>query len=174
MTGWYAERTADRSARAVIVVMLLALLLVAAVPVTLLAGVIMMLLGYVIGGLALFGGSILAAVIAVAVAGMSGMRHLRKLVSGRGFHVVQLDSSQYTDAAEPKGSDYADFVQLDRSEYTEVRCARNPIRAHYSSAEPTGQRKTTLRVTVSSPPVSQLLPIGRSACPAFRGAVRRG
>ena len=121
MTGWYAERTSDRSAKAVIAVTLLALLLVAAVPVALLAGVVMMLLGHVVGGLALFGGSILAATIAVAVAGMSGMRHLRKLVSGRGFRVVQLDSGQYADVAEPKGSDYTDVVQLDRSEYTEVR-----------------------------------------------------
>jgi uncharacterized membrane protein YdjX (TVP38/TMEM64 family) len=118
MTGWYAERAPDRSAKAVIAAMLLVLLLVAAVPVALLAGVVMMLLGHVIGGLALFGGSVLAAVVAVAVAGMSGMRHLRKLVSGRGFRVVHLDGS---DVAEPKGSDYADVVQLDRSEYTEVR-----------------------------------------------------
>src|SRR5580658_7854252 len=123
MTGWYAERTPDRSAKAVIAVMLLALLLVAAVPLALLAGVVMMLLGHVIGGLALFGGSILAAVITVAVAGMSGMRHLRKLVSGRGFRVVQLDSSQYTDVAEPKGSDHTKVVQLGGSEYTEVRLA---------------------------------------------------
>ena len=121
MTGWYAERTPDRSAKAVIAVTLLALLLVAAVPVALLAGVVMMLLGHVVGGLALFGGSILAAVIAVAVAGMSGMRHLRKLVAGRSFRVVRLDSRQYTDVAEPEGSDYTDVVQLDRSEYTEVR-----------------------------------------------------
>jgi hypothetical protein len=34
---------------------------------------------------------------------------------------MQVDSSQYTDGAEPKDSDYADVVQLDRSEYTEVR-----------------------------------------------------
>src|SRR6266849_3011390 len=121
MTGWYAERTPDRSAKAVIAVTLLALLLVAAVPVALLAGVVMMLLGHVIAGLALFGGSVLAAVIAVAVAGMSGMRHLRKMVSGRGFGVVQLDGSQHPDVAEPKGSDYADVLHLDRSEYTEVR-----------------------------------------------------
>jgi uncharacterized membrane protein YdjX (TVP38/TMEM64 family) len=122
MTGWYAERTPDRSAKAVIAVTLLALLLVAAVPVALLAGVVMMLLGHVAGGLALSGGSILAAAIAVALAGMTGMRHLRKLLSGRSFRVVQLDGSQYTDVAEPEGSsDYADVVQLDRSEYTEVR-----------------------------------------------------
>ena len=121
MTGWYVERTPDRSARAVIGVTLLAVLLVAAVPVALLAAVVMMMLGYVVGGLALFGGSVLAAAIAVALAGMSGMRHLRKLVAGRSFHVVQLDGSQYTDVAEPEGSDYTDVVQLDRSEYTEVR-----------------------------------------------------
>ena len=46
MTGWYAERTPDRSAKAVIAVTLLALLLVAAVPVALLAGLVMMLLGH--------------------------------------------------------------------------------------------------------------------------------
>jgi uncharacterized membrane protein YdjX (TVP38/TMEM64 family) len=120
MTGWYAERTPGRSAKGVIAVALLALLLVAAVPVALLAGVIMMVLGHVVGGLALFGGSILAAAIAVAVAGMSGMRHLRKLVA-RSFRVVPLDGGQYTDVPERAGSDYTDVVQLDRSEYTEVR-----------------------------------------------------
>jgi uncharacterized membrane protein YdjX (TVP38/TMEM64 family) len=120
MTGWYAERTPDRSAKAVIAVTLLALLLVAAVPVALLAGVVMMMLGHVAGGLALFGGSVLAAAIAVAFAGMSGMRHLRKLLSGHSFRVVRLHGSQYADA-EPGSSDYANVVRLDRSEYTEVR-----------------------------------------------------
>jgi uncharacterized membrane protein YdjX (TVP38/TMEM64 family) len=121
MTSWYTERMPNRSAKAVIAVALLALLLVAAVPVALLAGVVMMILGHVVGGLALFGGSVLAAAVAVALAGMSGMRHLRKLVSGSGFDVVRLDGSQYTDVAEPRGSDHANVVQLDRSEYTEVR-----------------------------------------------------
>src|SRR5437660_5602440 len=120
MTGWYAKRTPDGSARAVIAVTVLAVLLVAAMPVALLAGVIMMLLGHVVGGLALFGGSILAVGIAVTVAGMSGMRHLRKLVA-RSFRVVPLDGSQYADDAEPPGRDHTGVVQLDRSEYTEVR-----------------------------------------------------
>jgi uncharacterized membrane protein YdjX (TVP38/TMEM64 family) len=103
MTGWYAERTpngsakAVRSAKAVIAVTLLAVLLVAAMPVALLAGVVMMVLGHVIGGLALFGGSVLAAAIAVAVAGMSGMRHLRRLISGHSFRVVRLDRNEYTE-----------------------------------------------------------------------------
>jgi uncharacterized membrane protein YdjX (TVP38/TMEM64 family) len=121
MIGWYAEQTSDRSAKAVIAVTLLALLLVAVVPVALLAGVVIMLLGHVVGGLALFGGSVLAAAIAVALAGMSGMRHLRKLVSRNSFRVVQLDDNQYIDVAEPEGNDYTNVVQLDRSEYSEVR-----------------------------------------------------
>ncbi len=120
MTDWYAQRTPDRSAKAVIAVTALALLLVAAVPVALLTGMVMMVLGHVAGGLALSGGSVLAAALAVTLAGMSGMRHLRKLVSGRSFRGVQLDRSQYTDVAEPRGSDYTNVVQLDRSEYTEV------------------------------------------------------
>jgi hypothetical protein len=78
-------------------------------------------LGHVVGGLALFGGSVLAAAIAVALAGISGMRHLRKLVSGRSFRVVQVDGSQYTDVAEPGGSDYTNVVQLDRNDYAEIR-----------------------------------------------------
>ena len=49
------------------------------------------------------------------------MRHLRKLVSGRSIRVVRLDGSQYTDVAEPAGSDYTNVVELDRSQYTEVR-----------------------------------------------------
>jgi hypothetical protein len=121
MTGWYTERMPGRSAKAVIAVTLLALLLVAAVPVALLAGLVLMALGHVVGGLALFGGSVLAAVVAVGLAGMSGMRHLRKLVSGSGFRLVQPDASQYTDAAEPGGSDYTNVVHLDRSDYTEIR-----------------------------------------------------
>jgi uncharacterized membrane protein YdjX (TVP38/TMEM64 family) len=122
MTGWHAERTPGRSAKAVIAVTLLALLLLTAVPVALLAAVIMMILGHVVGGLALFGGSVLAAAIAVALAGMTGMQHLRKVLARASFNVIPLDDRQYADeGAEPSGSDYTDVVQLDRSEYTEVR-----------------------------------------------------
>ena len=125
MTDWFAERTPDRSAKAVIAVTLFALLLVAAVPLALLAGVVLMMLGHVVGGLALFGGSILAAATAVALAGMSGTRHLRKLLTRGSFRVVPLDGQQYANVAEPvtepEGSDYTNVVQLDRSQYTEVR-----------------------------------------------------
>ena len=120
VTSWYVERTPDRWAKAVIAVTLLALLLVAAVPVALLAGVVMMMLGHVVGGLALFGASVLAAAAAVALAGVSGMRHLRKLVSESSFRLVPLDGSQYTDVEEPGAGDYTNVVQLDLSEYTEV------------------------------------------------------
>jgi len=121
MTGWYAERMPGRSAKAMIAVTLLALLLVAAVPLALLAAVVLMLLGYVAGGFAVFGGSVLAAAIAVALAGVSGLRHVRKLLSGDSVRVVRLDGSQYTDVAEPEGRHDTSLVQLDRSEYTEVR-----------------------------------------------------
>ena len=115
-------RESGRAAKAVIVVTLLALVLLTAVPVALLAAVVMMILGHVVGGLALFGGSVLAAAMAVALAGMTGMQHLRRLLSRASFNVVQLDRRQYTDdIAEPNGNDYTDVVQLDRSEYTEVR-----------------------------------------------------
>jgi hypothetical protein len=121
MTRWYTERMPGSSAKAVIAVTLLAVLLVAAVPVALLAGLILMALGHVVGGLALFGGSVLAAGVTVALAGMSGMRHLRKLISGGGFRLVQPDVTQYPNAAEPGASDYTNVVHLDRSEYTELR-----------------------------------------------------
>src|SRR5215831_3765735 len=84
------------------------------------AAVVMMMLGHIVGGLALFGGCVLAAAMAVALAGMSGMRHMRKLVSGRSFHVVQRDAGSYT-SAEAGDSDDATVVKPDRSEYTEVR-----------------------------------------------------
>ena len=79
-----------------------------------------MLLGHVVGGLALFGGSVLAAAAVVALAGVSGMRHLRKLISAGSFGVVRMDGSENTDAAEPEDGQYTNLVQLDRSEYTEL------------------------------------------------------
>jgi hypothetical protein len=87
-------------AKAVIALGLLAVLLVAVVPAALLVGVILMLLGHVVGGLALFGASVLAAVAAVVVAGVSGVRHLRGLVTRYGvsrpsYPVVQLPQSEY-------------------------------------------------------------------------------
>jgi hypothetical protein len=100
MTAWPAARTMGWSAKAVIAVALLAVLLVAAVPLAFCVGLIMMLLGHIVGGLALFGASILAAVAAVVIASLSGVRHLRKVVgrpgfSRQSFRVVQLGRGDY-------------------------------------------------------------------------------
>jgi uncharacterized membrane protein len=95
MAVWYAARTMRWSTKVVIAAALLAALLVAAVPVALFIGVVMMLLGHIVGGLALFGASILAAAGAVVIASLTGVRHLRKLVTQRGSRIVQLGRGEY-------------------------------------------------------------------------------
>jgi hypothetical protein len=95
MTVWGTARTMGWSTKAVIAVGLLAVLLVAAVPVALLVGLFMMVLGHVVGGLALFGGSILVAVAAVAIAGLSGVQHVRKLARQQSYRIVQLRRGDY-------------------------------------------------------------------------------
>jgi len=100
MAGWYAARRPNMSSKVVIALALIAFALVAAVSVALLVVVLMMLLGHVIGGLALFGGSILAATAAVVLASVTGVRHLRGMVrdvvTERNFRVFQLDRDDYT------------------------------------------------------------------------------
>jgi uncharacterized membrane protein YdjX (TVP38/TMEM64 family) len=95
MAVWYTARRLGWSAKAVLALGVLAALLVAAVPAALLVGLILMLLGHVVGGLALFGGSVLAATAAVVIAGVSGVRHLRKLVSQQRHRVAQLRWGDY-------------------------------------------------------------------------------
>src|SRR5215831_17740637 len=98
MAVWDAARAMGWPARVAIAAALLAVLLVAAVPVALFVAVIMMLLGHIVGGLALFGTSILAAAAAVVIASLSGARELRKVVTQvtqRDYKVVQLGRSQY-------------------------------------------------------------------------------
>jgi hypothetical protein len=95
MAGWYAVSAMRRSTKLVIAAALLAVLLVAAVPVALFLGVILMLFGHIVAGLALFGASILAAVAAVVIASMSGVRHVRKLIAEHGYRGVQLSESDY-------------------------------------------------------------------------------
>jgi uncharacterized membrane protein YdjX (TVP38/TMEM64 family) len=100
MTVWYRARAYKGrrpgwSGKTVLALGLLAVLLVAAVPAALFVGVIMMLFGHVIGGLALFGASILAAGAAVVIAGLSGVRHLRKLISQQRYRFAQLRGSDY-------------------------------------------------------------------------------
>ena len=95
MRVWQTARTMGWSTKAVIALGLLAVLLVAAVPVALLVGLFLMVLGHVVGGLALFGGSILVAIAAVAIAGLSGVQHLRKLVREQSGRIVQLRRGDY-------------------------------------------------------------------------------
>jgi hypothetical protein len=105
MTVWETARGASWSTKAVIAAAVLALLLVAAVPVALLAGLVLMLLGHVIVGLALFGGSILAAGGGVAVAAATGVWRVRKLVS------------QLRGTRDDQGSQDIRVVQLGQGEY---------------------------------------------------------
>jgi hypothetical protein len=93
--AWYTDLRVGWPAKAVIAAGLLAVLLIAAVPAALVVGVILMLLGHVVGGLALFGASVLAAAAAVMVAVSLGVRQLRALVSGRGYRTVQLRRGEY-------------------------------------------------------------------------------
>jgi hypothetical protein len=95
MSAWYTSPRLGWSGKAVLAVGLLAVALVAAVPVAFFVGVILMLLGHVIGGLALFGASIMAAGAAVVIAGLSGVRHLRKLVSQQRYRITQLRQGDY-------------------------------------------------------------------------------
>ena len=108
MTDLYRSRMMGWSGKAVIAAVVLAALLVAAVPAAFVAGVILMLVGHVVGGLALFGASVLAAGAAVVIAGLSGVRHLRKMIS----ELVETAQRGYGDPG------YGDrVVQLGRGEY---------------------------------------------------------
>jgi hypothetical protein len=95
----YEVSTLDRPTKAMIAVVVLAVVLVAAVPAAFLAGLILMLFGHIVGGLALFGGSVLAGAAAVALAVFSGfryVRHLRDMVMNRDFRVLRLPADDYT------------------------------------------------------------------------------
>ena len=100
MAGWSSSRALHRSAKAVVAVMLLALVLVAAVPIAFLVGIFLMLFGHVVAGLALFGGSILAAAAGVTIAILSGVRqvhHLRDILTGRHDpRVLKLGNDDYS------------------------------------------------------------------------------
>jgi uncharacterized membrane protein YdjX (TVP38/TMEM64 family) len=100
------------SSKLVIALALLAFALVAAVPVALIAGLVLMLLGHVIGGLALFGGSILAATAAVVLASVTGARHLRGVVRGM---ITEHDTTE-RDTTEHDSQ----VLQLDRDDYTYI------------------------------------------------------
>lgn len=81
MTSWYSTvRAMSWRGRMVLAAAVAALVLVAVVPVALFTGLLLMLAGHVVGGLALWGGSIVAAVAGVTLAAKAGVRHLRTLI----------------------------------------------------------------------------------------------
>lgn len=81
MAGWYSTvQGMSWRSRMVLAGAGAALVLVAVVPVALFTGLILMLAGHATVGLAVFGGSVLAAVVGVTVAAKAGVRHLRHLV----------------------------------------------------------------------------------------------
>ena len=118
MAGWYMARRPNMSSKVVIALALLAVALVVAVPVALLVGIIMMLLGHVIGGLALFGGSILAATAAVVLASVTGVRHLRGVVRGM---LTEHDFTEHDLTEHDFNEHNSQVFQLDRDDYTYIR-----------------------------------------------------
>jgi hypothetical protein len=123
MAGWYIARRPNMSSKVVIALALLAFALVAAVPVALLAGVILMLLGHVIGGLALFGGSILAATVAVVLASVTGVRHLRGVVRGMvaEHDFTGHDFTKHDLTGHDLTEHNSQVFRLDRDDYTYIR-----------------------------------------------------
>jgi hypothetical protein len=81
--------------RALVGLGLLVLLFVAAVPVALVVGLFLMLLGHVVVGLAVFGASILIAGTGVGVAAVTGIHHVRKLLSEHAGRVIRLGQNDY-------------------------------------------------------------------------------
>jgi uncharacterized membrane protein len=79
MRVWSTARSMGWSTRAVIGAIALAVLLVAAVPLALVVGLFLMVFGHVVGGLAVFGASILVAIAGVVIAWLTGLQHVRKL-----------------------------------------------------------------------------------------------
>lgn len=100
MAGWYEERALNRSAKALIALTVLAVVLVAGIPVAFLIGLILMLLGHVVIGLAMIGGTVLAAGAVIGLASALGVRkfrQLRTLVQERGnTQVLRLNGDDYS------------------------------------------------------------------------------
>ena len=117
MAVWDIARRTGWSTRAVIAAVVLAVVLVAAVPVALLAGIVLMLFGHVIGGLALFGGSILAAGAAVVTAGVTGVWRVKQLLN-LGLAQVQAQAEAQDPAQDPAQDQRPhQVVQLDQGDY---------------------------------------------------------
>ncbi|NUR25658.1 MAG: hypothetical protein HOV83_07375 [Catenulispora sp.] len=103
------RRDSDRgpSAKPLIVLTVLAVLLLVAVPISILVALFMIVFGHVVGGFAVIGITLLAAIAAVVLAGASGIRHLQKVVEHKSFRVVQLGRREYHYEGDNCGHDHS-------------------------------------------------------------------
>ncbi|HEY3881960.1 MAG TPA: hypothetical protein VGM12_25500 [Trebonia sp.] len=121
MAAWNRMRQAGWSTRAVVAAVALAVLLVAAVPAALVAGIILMLFGHALLGLAVFGASILAAGAGVVTAGVTGVWRVKQAVRSLQRTYGLRDDGQFgpfgqQDQDQDRQQDHP-VVQLDESEY---------------------------------------------------------
>lgn len=102
-------RDGDRvpSAKPLILLTTIAVLLLVAVPISILVALFMIVFGHVTGGFAVIGVSVVAAVLAVAAAGASGVRHLQRVVEHKSFRVVQLNRRDYHYEGDNCGHDHS-------------------------------------------------------------------
>ena len=99
------ERTP--SAKPLILLTTIAVLLLVAVPISILVALFMIVFGHVVGGFALIGITMVAAIVAVVAAGASGIRHLQKVVERKSFRVVQLGRREYHYEGDSCGHDHS-------------------------------------------------------------------
>ena len=95
------------SAKPLILLTTIAVLLLVAVPISILVALFMIVFGQVTGGFAVIGVTVLAAILSVAAAGASGIRHLRKVVERKSFRVVQLGQRDYHYEGDNCGHDHS-------------------------------------------------------------------
>ena len=103
------RRDSDRgpSAKPLIVLTVVAVLLLVAVPISILVALFMIVFGHVVGGFAVIGITLLAAIAGVVLAGASGIRHLHKVVEYKSFRVVQLGRRDYHYEGDNCGHDHS-------------------------------------------------------------------
>ena len=95
------------SAKPLIVLTILAVLLLVAVPISILVALFMIVFGHVVGGFAVIGITLLAAILCTVGAGASGIRHLQRIVEHKSFRVVQLSSRDYHYEGDSCGHDHS-------------------------------------------------------------------
>lgn len=113
MAGWYSTVQAmSWRSRMVLAGAGAALVLVAAVPVALFTGLVLLLAGHVTAGLAVAGGSVLAAGVGVTIAAKAGVRHVR--------HLLQRAAATLSADSWPAGAPAADGTAGSRAKSPRV------------------------------------------------------